>query len=108
MSRLEITVEELRALMDASGPAPLLLDVRRYDERETAIIGGCEHIPLDELEDRMDELDPAAEYVVYCHHGVRSLSAAAMLEAAGFTRPTSLRGGIDAWSVRIDPSVPRY
>ena len=107
MSRLEITVEDLHARLESS-QSPLLLDVRRYDERQEARIGGCLHIPLDELDERLDELDPNAEYIVYCHHGIRSLSAAAMLEAAGFPNPKSLRGGIDAWSLRVAPEVPRY
>ncbi|MBT8491998.1 MAG: hypothetical protein KJO07_02965 [Deltaproteobacteria bacterium] len=101
-------VRELAALALSSGEKPRLLDVRRYDEREQATIGESEHIPLDELLERLDELEPEAEYVVYCHHGIRSLSGAAILEAAGFPNPKSLRGGIDAWSSVVDPSVPRY
>jgi adenylyltransferase/sulfurtransferase len=108
VSRLDISPEDLYALLNSSRNVPLLLDVRRYDERELACIGGCDHIPLDELADRLDELDQSAEYVAYCHHGIRSLSAAAILEAAGFPSPRSLRGGIDAWSIRIAPDVPRY
>ena len=46
--------------------------------------------------------------VVYCHHGIRSMSAAQFLERAGFTNVVSLAGGIDAWSVEVDPKVPRY
>jgi adenylyltransferase/sulfurtransferase len=57
-----------------------------------------------------DELEPppGALVVTYCHHGVRSLNAAAILLRAGHARVASLAGGIDRWSIEIDPSVPRY
>ena len=51
---------------------------------------------------------PGALVVAYCHHGVRSLSAAAYLQAQGLSDVVSLAGGIDAWSLRVDPKVPRY
>jgi adenylyltransferase/sulfurtransferase len=65
-------------------------------------------IPLGELPDRVGELDPTAPVVVYCHHGVRSARALEVLENAGFTRARHLTGGIDAWSAKVDPDVPRY
>lgn len=105
----QITVGELHARMQAGEPL-LLLDVRRPDEHETARIEGSVLIPLDELSSRTDEIEPVpgAAIVAYCHHGMRSLSAAALLEGAGFEDVASLRGGIDAWSREIDPAVPRY
>ena len=59
---------------------------------------------------RLEQLQPppGALVVAYCHHGIRSLSAAALLEQAGIQPVVSLHGGIDAWSLRIDPQVPRY
>ena len=57
---------------------------------------------------RADELDPAAEIVVYCHKGGRSARAVEWLRARGFTRAINLAGGIEAWSVEVDSSVPRY
>lgn len=84
-----------------------LLDVRRDEEREIASLGGV-HIPLHELEGRFHELDPKIRpWVVYCHHGVRSLYATQFLKLHGLDA-LSLRGGIEAWSASIDPSVPRY
>ncbi|HXH76572.1 MAG TPA: rhodanese-like domain-containing protein [Bacteriovoracaceae bacterium] len=84
-----------------------LLDVRRNDERETASLGG-EHIPLHELEARFKELDPKkSPWIVYCHHGVRSLYATQFLKFHGYDA-LSLRGGIEEWSTTIDPTVPRY
>ncbi|MFA5582889.1 MAG: rhodanese-like domain-containing protein [Bacteriovoracaceae bacterium] len=83
------------------------LDVRRDDEREIASLGGV-HIPLDQLQERFRELDPNTRpWVIYCHHGVRSLYAAQFLKLNGYDA-LSMRGGIDEWSRTIDPSVPRY
>jgi rhodanese-related sulfurtransferase len=106
----ELKCVAVKALLD--GPAegrPLLLDVRRPDEIALCSIAGSLEIPLDELADRLDELDEHAQrtIVVYCHHGVRSLSGAALLSANGFAA-TSLRGGIEAWSREVDPTVPTY
>jgi rhodanese-related sulfurtransferase len=105
----QIAVGELHGKMQAGEPV-FLLDVRRPDEHEAARIQGSLLVPLDELVSRMDEIEPpeGAMIVAYCHHGVRSLSAAALLERAGFEKVVSLRGGIDAWSREIDPRVPRY
>ncbi len=62
---------------------------------------------IDELPDRLSELPgPDTSIVVYCHHGVRSARALEVLEKAGFTRVRHLTGGIDAWSVKVDPEVP--
>lgn len=84
-----------------------LLDVRRDDEREICSLGGF-HIPLHELETRFNELPhDKLPLIVYCHHGVRSLYATQFLKFHGHDA-LSLRGGIDAWSIEIDPSVPRY
>lgn len=83
------------------------LDVRRHDEREIASLGGI-HIPLDELESRYQELPKdKLPLIVYCHHGVRSLYATQFLKYHGFDA-LSLRGGTDAWSLEIDPNLPRY
>jgi rhodanese-related sulfurtransferase len=67
-------------------------------------------IPLDELANRMNEIAPLAgnTMVVYCHHGIRSQSAAAYLERAGIKDVLSLAGGIEAWSCEVDPTIPRY
>jgi rhodanese-related sulfurtransferase len=83
------------------------LDVRRDDEREKASLGGI-HIPLHELETRYQELPhDKLPLIVYCHHGVRSLYATQFLKYHGHDA-LSLRGGIEAWSLEIDPNIPRY
>ena len=86
----------------------MILDVREPHEYEIAHIQAARLIPLHELPDRLNELDGHAEIVTHCHHGVRSLKALEILKAAGFSKVRSLRGGIDAWSVNVDPFVPRY
>jgi rhodanese-related sulfurtransferase len=83
------------------------LDVRRDDEREKATLGGF-HIPLHELEARYEELPRDKKpLIVYCHHGVRSLYATQFLKYHGYDA-LSLAGGIDLWSLEIDPTIPRY
>jgi sulfur-carrier protein adenylyltransferase/sulfurtransferase len=103
----EINPEALRQKIEA-GERFVLLDVRRHDEVAISSLSGAIHIPIDEIEERVGELDPAAETVVFCHHGVRSLSVTVYLRNLGFRNVTSLAGGIDVWSQRVDPSVPRY
>ena len=105
----EWTVEQLSRKL-ADGEAVVLLDVRQPEEHETAALPGSVLIPLSELFTRSGEIEvpDGARLVVYCHHGVRSRSAAAILEQFGFRDVVSLAGGIDAWSLRIDPRVPRY
>jgi rhodanese-related sulfurtransferase len=87
----------------------LLLDCREAEEVQIAAIPGAVHIPMDQIPRRQNELDDDKHIVVFCHHGVRSLSVAVWLkEQAGFEQVSSMRGGIDAWSREVDPAVPRY
>ena len=90
--------------------AVALIDVRQAWENELAALPDSKLIPLNELAGRMAEITPLAgiPVVVYCHHGIRSQSAAALLERSGVKEVYSLAGGIDAWSCEVDPSVPRY
>jgi rhodanese-related sulfurtransferase len=105
---MEIRPEELQRRLQ-SGERVYLLDVRQEWEHEHARLPGDALIPLQELAARLDEVKPeGALLVAYCHHGVRSLSAAAFLRNAGFPDALSLAGGIELWSQAIDPSVPRY
>src|SRR5438045_8950766 len=87
-----------------------LLDVRQPWEHEVAALPGSQLIPLSELAARAHDLDPPADalLVVYCHHGIRSLSAAALLEHLGFKHVYSLAGGIHAWSCAVEPHLPGY
>ncbi|MFM8360203.1 MAG: rhodanese-like domain-containing protein [Verrucomicrobiota bacterium] len=89
---------------------PALLDVRQPEEHAFCALPGSLLIPLGELPDRLDELAAwrDREIVVYCHHGVRSTHAIAHLRAAGFNRLWNLAGGLDRWSLEVDPATPRY
>src|SRR5438046_5532736 len=102
----QITPEQLKEELTSPNP-PLVLDVREQSEYETANIGGV-LIPVGEIPKRYRELDAGREIIVHCHHGGRSQRAAEFLSARGFTNVKNLAGGIDAWSVRVDPKVPRY
>ena len=73
-----------------------------------ASIAGSEHIRLNELVDRTQEIMFEEEIVVYCHHGERAFLAAQILLESGFKKVYHLTGGIDAWSQVVDPGVPRY
>jgi sulfur-carrier protein adenylyltransferase/sulfurtransferase len=86
----------------------LLLDVREPYEYEIARIEGSRLIPLGELETRLSELPRTGTLVCQCHSGMRSEHAARLLKEAGFENVYNLQGGIDAWSVEVDPSVPQY
>ncbi len=89
-------------------PELVVLDVREPREHEIARIAGARLLPIGQLPGRLHELEGHAEIVTYCHHGVRSMRALEILKAAGFGKVRSLKGGIDAWSVDVDPAVPRY
>jgi adenylyltransferase/sulfurtransferase len=92
----------------AAGEALQLLDVREPYEHRIARVEGARLVPLRSLSDSLGTLDPGRETVVLCHHGVRSASAAAFLRQRGFRSVRNLEGGIEAWSVEVDGSVPRY
>jgi sulfur-carrier protein adenylyltransferase/sulfurtransferase len=90
------------------GSAPTLIDVREPHEWSISHLPGATLIPLGELPQRVTTLDPLAEYVVYCHLGMRSAAAVAWLRDRGFPRTRNLTGGIDRWSLEVDPTVRRY
>jgi rhodanese-related sulfurtransferase len=110
MSIPEIEPSELAALL--AGPPeqrPALLDVRFVHEHDYVALPGSVLIPLPELQERAEELEPlrGRPVVVYCHHGVRSLHGAAWLRSLGL-EAVSLRGGIDLYALTVDPGLPRY
>jgi molybdopterin/thiamine biosynthesis adenylyltransferase/rhodanese-related sulfurtransferase len=103
----ELTPGALSARL-AAGEQPVLLDVREPWEHEIAALPGSTLIPLSTLAQQALTLDKGAHLVVYCHHGGRSAMAAQWLRAQGFTHVSNLAGGIDAWSLEVDASLPRY
>lgn len=104
----QIRPEELKSKLDA-GERIYLVDVRNQDEFEYCRLEGAVLIPLPELRERTGEVQPleGAQVVVYCHHGIRSQTGAAILQQAGIAA-ANLTGGIDLWSRTVDPAVPRY
>jgi len=103
---MDITVEQLKDKLDR-GETPVLLDVREIQEVKIASIGGT-HIPMNLVPLRIQELDPSKEIIVYCHSGGRSAAIVNFLQKHGFDNVRNLLGGIDEWSLSIDPKVPRY
>ncbi len=105
-----VNVQELQRHCAAT--RALLLDVREPWEVDTAALRldgmTLKHIPLSQIPDRLDELDPSQSIVCICHHGVRSRQVVAFLERQGYDSVYNLAGGIDAWSALVDPTVPRY
>ena len=103
-----VTPQELKSKLDAGEPL-LLLDVREPEELEISEFPHQhKHIPLDDLPERVHELDLTSEIVVFCRNDQRSRLAAQMLQRMGFARVKVLKGGINAWAQEIDPSVPQY
>ena len=103
--------------IDVESAAPLLppgttrwIDCREIDEWHICHIAGAELLPLSNLveEAKRKLADPDQPLIVYCHHGMRSLRVAKWLRDQGFSLAQSMRGGIDAWTDEVDPSVPKY
>ena len=102
----QMTVHELKQRMDA-GEEVYIIDVREPYEYQIANIGG-KLIPLNDVPQRLAEIDPAQEIVVQCRSGARSQRVAEFLKQNGYSRVVNLAGGILAWSDQIDPSVQKY
>jgi len=106
-ARAEMTARELQTRLAGDSP-PRLLDVRTRQEWQICHLPDATLIPLQELEPRLAELDRDAEWVVYCHVGMRSAFALDMLLERGFRNAQHLAGGIESWSLTVDPGVKRY
>jgi adenylyltransferase/sulfurtransferase len=103
----EISPVSLKTRMN-NGERVVLLDVREPFEYRICHLEDAKLIPTGLLPERLGELNPTDEIVVYCHTGVRSAKAAEFLRAAGFTKVRNLTGGIRAWSEQVDRTVPQY
>jgi rhodanese-related sulfurtransferase len=102
----QLSAPELKAMIDA-GARFELIDVRTPEEREIAAIDGARL--LDQAyHDALLALDRDTPLVFQCHHGIRSQHAAEYFRERGFRRLYNLSGGIDAWSMLVDPTTPRY
>ena len=107
---MEILARDLLQLMKDTAQRIHLIDCRETDEWELCRIEGSELIPLSQFANLTAnwELNDTRNKVIYCHHGIRSLQATGFLRNKGFENAYSLQGGIDNWSVEIDPNMPRY
>jgi|SRR5262245_13818497 len=106
---IDIDVRTVKQMLD-SGEKFVLLDCREPSEVAAARIAGSTHIPMRDIPARLADLQPhkTERVIVHCHHGGRSLRVAQFLRQQGFEQAQSMAGGIDTWSLEIDPNVPRY
>lgn len=102
----EITVQQLQELRQSNADF-FLLDVRNQNEYDICHLNG-HLIPLVELSNRLNELNPEQTIVIHCHAGGRSARATQYLIQQGFKKVFNLRGGITAWANEIDPAMPKY
>jgi rhodanese-related sulfurtransferase len=107
MDSIEITPADVKARLD-KGEQLIFIDVREPWEYALCRIEGAKHVPLGVLAANLNMLPAADEVICYCHHGMRSLDAATWLRFQGIERAKSLAGGIERWSVEVDPKVARY
>ena len=111
-SSQEIDVQTLAQMLEADVEGIQLIDVREPWEVQTAALPGFTNLPLSEFatwETQVHQaFDTETETIVMCHHGIRSAQMCQWLRSQGFTQVKNLTGGIDAYSSRVDASVPRY
>ena len=107
LDNIEITPQEVKRRRDC-GERFLFVDVREPWEHQTAHIEGAKLIPLGQIPASLAEIEAAGDVVIFCHHGMRSLDAAAWLRSQGVEGARSMSGGIERWAVEIDTKVPHY
>jgi rhodanese-related sulfurtransferase len=108
MSSIELTCDELKLRLEA-GESVCLIDCREPWEHELVKIAESANIPMNDTPRRVEEYRAIEEpTVVYCHHGIRSMNVVGWLRSQGIENVQSLSGGIDAWTLTVDPSLPRY
>jgi rhodanese-related sulfurtransferase len=103
----DISPQELKGRLERKEPV-VLLDVREGWETALCQLENSVHIPLEELEYRLEELNAEHEIVVYCHHGIRSAAVASFLRGQGFAKAVNLAGGLDLWAQSVDRAMRRY
>ena len=108
----EITVRELARQIAEKATSLQLIDVREPEEVALAFIEGFATLPLSQFarwsETITTRFDPEAETIVLCHHGIRSAQMCQWLVSQGFNNVKNVSGGIDAYSVMVDTTIPRY
>jgi adenylyltransferase/sulfurtransferase len=103
----DITAIQLKQEL-TKNPKLVLLDVREPVEWDMGHLPNAWHIPFQQIPQQLNELSPEKDYIIYCHTGIRSRYVLEYLKEKGFPNVRNLFGGIDAWSVDIDPALPRY
>lgn len=106
-ANMEITPREVKELLSREDNC-FLVDVREQREHDTARMDGATLIPLRDIPSNLARFEQASEIVLFCHHGMRSLDAAAWLRSQGVEGARSMAGGIERWAVEVDPRIPRY
>ena len=104
----DISPKQLQGWLEADDGSVFLLDVRESHELELASLDAAVHVPMREVVGRLDEIPTDRRVVVMCHHGGRSAMVCRAMASKGRERLYNLDGGIDKWSVQIDPEVGRY
>jgi len=107
MTDLEISAREVKERLDR-GEKLMLVDVREPHEYELCHIEGALRIPMGSIPANLQKLDVDEDVICFCHHGMRSMDVANWLRGQGIKSAKSMAGGIDRWSLEIDPRVPRY
>jgi len=106
-ANMEVAPREVKDKL-TRGEKILFVDVREQWEYDTSHIEGSVLIPLREIPAHLPRLESAGEVILFCHHGMRSMDAAAWLRSQGVTGARSMAGGIDLWASEVDPNIPRY
>ena len=102
------TPQQLKEHLEQADKPPVLLDVREAWEFKICSIDNSKLIPMGQISLQIDTLDMDAEYIVICHHGIRSRSVCMFLESHGFSDVTNLTGGVESWARTIDFDMPTY
>jgi adenylyltransferase/sulfurtransferase len=105
---LELSVSEADQILKSAPGKAQILDVREPHETAICHVPGAEMIPMRQIPEHLTSLSRDQHLLVMCHHGGRSLRVTQYLRAQGFDHVSNIAGGIDAWAVEIDPSLPRY
>jgi len=105
---IEISVQQAKAIHDASPQTCLILDVREPFERDICAVAGSTHVPMRQIPEQLAALPRDQHILVLCHAGGRSRRVTEFLRANGFTAVSNIAGGIDAWAEQIEPGMRRY
>ena len=104
----ELTSDECKTRLEQTTDKPLLLDVREPWEYRIVHLEDSTLIPMRQVPQQVESLDPGRETIVICHHGIRSRQVGRFLESRGFSNVINLAGGMDAWARNTDTGLPVY